>query len=220
MNDAQRQAERERDAMGRRRERANAAVREREREAAAEGMRNYRAGMVEDEQHRARETAAAGMRRLRAQRNIARGPTLIDLDGVEVVPFYSVGPMNIECSNCGCLHFSSERVQGKSTFYDCCCHAKFPDGLTTWPDYPEELADYFIGNYRGKQAFFDHIRAVNNTLALGCFCSHDYKHKSRGPPCKRIYGQTYHTINKQVEALIGTEGRFSLMLICGHMKTI
>jgi hypothetical protein len=118
--------------------------------------------------------------------------------------------MNVECSNCGALHYAAEKVQGKSTFNDCCCHGKFPDGVETWPDYPEELAHYFTGNYdKGKKrAFLDNIRAVNNTLAPGCFCAHTYKHRAgRGPRTQRIYGQTYHTIDEQVENEIEEEGK-------------
>jgi hypothetical protein len=133
------------------------------------------------------------------------------IDGVPVVPFYTVGNMDVECTNCGALHFEGEKTQGKSTFYSCCCHGKFPDEVQTWPDYPEELSQYFTGNHGTgkKRAFLDNIRAVNNTLAPACFCAHTYKHKTgRGPRTQRIYGQTYHTINEQVENEIQEEGKY------------
>jgi len=129
--------------------------------------------------------------------------------GEIVVPFYSVGSMNAECSGCGALHFPSERVQGKSTFYDCCCHGKFPDDVVTWSEYPMELSKYFTASYdrTKKRVFLDNVRAVNNALAPGCFCAHRYKHRTgRGPPTQRIYGQTYHTINEQMESELEEDG--------------
>jgi hypothetical protein len=79
----------------------------------------------------------------------------------------------------------------------------------TWPDYPRELAKFFTGEYdRGKRrVFLDNIRGVNNTLAPGCFCAHSYRHKTPGVPSMRIYGQTYHTINEQIENQMDDKGK-------------
>jgi hypothetical protein len=129
---------------------------------------------------------------------------------VLIVPFYSTGSMNTQCTNCGALHFAAERVQKKTTFNGCCRHGSFPDDVVTWPDYPRQLAKFFIGDYdrRKKRVFLDNIRSVNNALAPGCFCAHSYKHRTPGVPSMRIYGQTYHTINKQVEEQIEDNGNY------------
>lgn len=105
--------------------------------------------------------------------------------------------MNVECSNCGCLHFAEEKVQGKSTFNDCCRHGKFPDTVVTWPPYPDELTHYFVGDYSRaqKNIFLDSTRRINNAFACGCYCSNKYKFKTPGVPCERIYGQVFHRIN-------------------------
>lgn len=119
------------------------------------------------------------------------------IDGVPQVPFYSVGHLDVECSNCGCLHFAAEKVRGKSTFNDCCRHGKFPDTVVTWPPYPDELAHYFIGDYSRaqKNIFLDSTRMLNNAFACGCYCSNKYKFKTPGVPCERIYGQVFHRLN-------------------------
>jgi hypothetical protein len=130
------------------------------------------------------------------------------VDNMPVVPYYSIGSMDAQCTNCGALHFAAERVQKKTTFNDCCRHGSFPDAVVTWPDYPRQLAKFFIGDYdrRKKRVFLDNIRSVNNALAPGCFCAHSYKHRTPGVPSMRIYGQTYHTINEQVEEQIEDNG--------------
>jgi hypothetical protein len=54
--------------------------------------------------------------------------------------------------------------------------------------------------------FLDNVRHVNNALAPGCFCAHSYKYRTPGVPSMRIYGQTYHTINEQLENQLDDEG--------------
>lgn len=153
--------------------------------------------MKQQAESRSRSRAAGG-----------KGPAMEIVNGVLTVPFYSVGSMDTRCSNCGALHFLAERVQKKTTFNDCCRHGSFPDAVETWPDYPRELSKFFIGDYdrRKKRVFLDNTRRVNNALAPGCFCAHSYKHKTPGIPSMRIYGQTYHTINEQVESQMDDKG--------------
>ena len=54
--------------------------------------------------------------------------------------------MNVECSVCTGLHFSEEKVEGKSSFNDCCSHGKCL--LEELPVIPDELQNLFMGSHR------------------------------------------------------------------------
>lgn len=193
--------------------RSNRSADQREAEQASDRVRKFRTKSQKTPEEvsiaRVRNAEIQAEKRRRDRVAGVNGPTVEIVNGASIVPFYSIGSMDIKCSNCGALHFQAERVQKKSTFNDCCRHGCFPRDIITWPDYPRELAKFFTGEYdRGKRrVFLDNIRGVNNTLAPGCFCAHSYKHKTPGVPSMRIYGQTYHTINEQIENQMDDKGK-------------
>jgi hypothetical protein len=53
---------------------------------------------------------------------------------------------HLECSVCTGLHFSEEKVEGKSSFNDCCSHGKCL--LEESPVISEELQNLFMGSHR------------------------------------------------------------------------
>jgi hypothetical protein len=132
------------------------------------------------------------------------------------VEFYSVGSMDVECSHCGALHFAEEKVKGRTTFNDCCRHGTIPAGFPSWPDYPDELKHWFVGDYNAddKWDFLENIRGFNNAFAMASFCCQRYRFRSPWPPCERIYGQTFHFFNQQLMPESESQGRITILTVC------
>ena len=167
-----------------------------------QSKQRQRANMSEVEKAQRRLTDKEAKRnsitkKAQESRDVARALAYGDARGVKE---YRLGSLDQRCSNCNALHWREERVQGKQTFNDCCRHGKIDREFCSWPKYPAVLEFYFTGTYnqRDKRVFLENIRRVNNSFAVGSFCSSQYAYKTNGPPCLRIYGQTFRRINEKL----------------------
>ena len=106
----------------------------------------------------------------------------------ELYKVHDLGPMNIECTSCGALHWEAERT-GKSTNFSMCCE-KGKVSLPPLQDPPEDLAAMFkdkndpmheeiIKNVILYNANFSTASAVADTVVF---------RGGHGPPVYKIHG--------------------------------
>ena len=108
----------------------------------------------------------------------------------------NVGSMNVECRNCGALHWEDERLRSSShrnPKFGTCCHS----GKVSLPplqDPPYALRELFLGNSVQSQEFLDNIRQYNAAFAftsLGVKQDHAIN-QGRGPYVFKIHGELCH----------------------------
>ena len=75
--------------------------------------------------------------RIRKQKKKKQSVRYRAAQSCENVKVHCLGSMNVECTACAGLHFSEEKVKGKSTFNDCCSHGNCL--LEELPVIPDEL---------------------------------------------------------------------------------
>jgi hypothetical protein len=122
-------------------------------------------------------------------------------------PVHNLGNMNIACSDCGALHWMSEKLSGSSRlhlkFGTCCFSGKVQ--IPRLHDPPPEILDFFRGQDDISKNFRNHIRNYNNALAmtsLGCQQDHSINRTGGGPNLFKVQGSLYH----QTGPLIPGEG--------------
>jgi hypothetical protein len=123
-------------------------------------------------------------------------------------PVHDVGGMNIACSDCGALHWLSERLTSSSKirpkFGTCCFSGKVH--LSGLHNPPPELLDLLRGQDHISTDFRNNIRNYNNALAMTSLgCQQDYAINStgQGPYVFKIHGSQYH----HTGPLIPAQGR-------------
>ena len=103
--------------------------------------------------------------------------------------------MEVICSDCGALHWASEKL-ARSTKFGMCCHS----GKIKVPkldDPPPELLHLLSGQEDVCKKFHDHIQNYNSALAmtsLGCNQDTEINRDGGGPFVFRIQGHLYHRI--------------------------
>src|SRR6187401_1703737 len=60
-----------------------------------------------------------------------------------------------------------------------------------------------------RKALLDNLRTINNKFAAGSFKSLKYNHTTPGPPCERIYGQTYRFFNTALTPAVNEDPTFA-----------
>ena len=113
----------------------------------------------------------------------------------EPVQIHSLGPMNIQCSNCHALHFISEKLSNSGVrnprFGMCCLQGQV--NLPPIQQWPRVLQDLF-DDPRDPTEFRKKIRQYNNALAftsLGVDID-DQAIQGSGPRSFRIHGSLHH----------------------------
>ena len=106
---------------------------------------------------------------------------------------HHMGRMDIQCSDCGALHWKSERLAGSSKFGMCCFSGKIKIPRLDNP--PPELLHLLSGQEDLCKKFRDHIRNYNNALAmtsLGCDQDKAINRDGGGPYVFKVQGRLYH----------------------------
>ena len=104
--------------------------------------------------------------------------------------------MDVPCSDCGALHWKSEKLVNSSQihpkFGTCCLSGKIKIDKLHNP--PPELLHLLSGEDAISKQFRDHIRSYNNALAmtsLGCNQVHAVN-QGHGPYVFKVQGRVYH----------------------------
>jgi len=99
---------------------------------------------------------------------------------------YNIGEMNVNCSHCGALRFTSES-------FNCCHNGKV--SLPNLQEYPAQLKRSFDINDHEEAKFREYIRNYNSAFAFASFGANISLPPGRGPYCFRLHGQTYHHVS-------------------------
>ena len=120
-------------------------------------------------------------------------------------PVHNLGDMNIACSDCGALHWLSERLSSSSKihpkFGTCCFSGKVH--LPRLHDPPPELLDLLRGQDHISKDFRNNIRNYNNALAmtsLGCQQDQSVNSTGQGPYLFKVQGSIYHNTGPLIPA--------------------
>jgi hypothetical protein len=106
-----------------------------------------------------------------------------------------MGRMDIQCSDCGALHWESEKLVRSVKFGMCCTSGKIK--IPKLDDPPPELLDLLSRQDDRSKKFRDHIRNYNNALAmtsLGCDQDRQINRDGGGPFVFKVQGRLYHQI--------------------------
>ena len=106
-----------------------------------------------------------------------------------------MGKMDVACSDCGALHWTSEKLANSPKFGMCCYSGKIK--IPKLDDPPPELLHLLAGQEDICKKFRDHIRNYNNALAmtsLGCNQDKEINRDGRGPFVFKVQGRLYHRI--------------------------
>ena len=106
-----------------------------------------------------------------------------------------MGKMDVACSDCGALHWTSEKLANSPKFGMCCYSGKIK--IPKLDDPPPELLHLLTGQEDICKKFRDHIRNYNNALAmtsLGCNQDKEINRDGRGPFVFKVQGRLYHRI--------------------------
>ena len=110
-------------------------------------------------------------------------------------PVHHMGRMDIACSDCGALHWASEKLVNSPKFGMCCNSGKIK--VPRLDDPPPELLHLLSGQEDICKKFRDYIRNYNNALAmtsLGCNQDTEINRDGGGPFVFRVQGRLYHRI--------------------------
>ena len=110
-------------------------------------------------------------------------------------PVHYMGRMDIACSDCGALHWASEKLVNSPKFGMCCNSGKIE--VPRLDDPPPELLHLLSGQEDICKKFHDYIRNYNNALAmtsLGCNQDTEINRDGDGPFVFRVQGRLYHRI--------------------------
>ena len=112
-------------------------------------------------------------------------------------PVHYMGKMEVECPDCGALHWRCEKLkdspQIRPKFGTCCFSGKIQ--LPKIEDPPVELLNYLRGDDPISKGFRDNIRQYNNALAmtsLGCNQDHSINTAGGGPWVFKVQGRLCH----------------------------
>ncbi len=115
---------------------------------------------------------------------------------VEPVEIHYLGQMNVECPDCGALHFMSEKLTKSSQinpkFGVCCLQGQI--ALRPFHPMPHDLENLFCGVSPYSDGFKANIRNYNSALAftsLGVKIDESVT-RSSGPYCFKIHGELCH----------------------------
>ena len=120
---------------------------------------------------------------------------------IEPVELHSLGPMNIQCSNCHALHFISEKLSSSGVrnprFGICCLQGQVNlPHIEQWPRALQELFD----DPQDCRQFKKKIHQYNNTLAftsMGTNMDNDTI-QGFGPASFRIHGALHHLMGSLI----------------------
>jgi hypothetical protein len=122
-------------------------------------------------------------------------------------PVHNLENMDIPCSDCGALHWKSEKLssspQIRPKFGTCCFSGKVQ--IHRLHDLPLKLLDLFRGQDDISKNFRQHIRNYNSALAmtsLGCQQNHAINRAGAGPYVFKVQGSLYH----ETGSLMGGQG--------------
>ena len=104
-----------------------------------------------------------------------------------------MGKMDVVCSDCGALHWESERLVSTHKFGLCCFSGKIK--IPRLDDPPSELLRLLSGQDDRAKKFRDRIRNYNNALAmtsLGCDQNGAINRDGGGPYVFKVQGRLYH----------------------------
>ena len=106
---------------------------------------------------------------------------------------HNMGKMDVVCSDCGALHWASERLVNSPGFGMCCFSGKVK--IPRLEDPPPELLHLLYGREDLCKKFRDHIHNYNNALAmtsLGCDQDRAINREGGGPFVFKVQGRLYH----------------------------
>jgi hypothetical protein len=114
-----------------------------------------------------------------------------------------MGKMDVECSDCGALHWMSEKLVNSSVgspkFGKCCYSGKIKIPRLDNP--PPELLHLLSSQEDLCKKFREHIRNYNNGLAmtsLGCDQDRAINRDGGGPYVFKVQGRLYHQIGSLI----------------------
>jgi hypothetical protein len=111
-------------------------------------------------------------------------------------PVHYMGKMEVQCSDCGALHWMCERLSNKSKrnpkFGMCCFQGKIK--LPQLDNPPPELLNLLSAQDDISKKFRDHIRTYNNALAMTSLgCNQDRAiNNGGGPYVFKVQGRLCH----------------------------
>ncbi|ETW86321.1 hypothetical protein HETIRDRAFT_425208 [Heterobasidion irregulare TC 32-1] len=109
---------------------------------------------------------------------------------------YSVGHMDVECSHCKALHFSSEKLSSSTRnhirFGMCCLQGQIR--LPVLLDPPQTLRNLLCGDTENAKSFRLNIRQYNSAFAFTSIAAKlsDHVTTTSGPYAFKIHGELYH----------------------------
>ncbi|ETW82374.1 hypothetical protein HETIRDRAFT_416578 [Heterobasidion irregulare TC 32-1] len=109
---------------------------------------------------------------------------------------YSVGHMDVECSHCKALHFSSEKLSSSThnhiRFGMCCLQGQIR--LPVLLDPPQTLRDLLCGDTENAKSFRLNIRQYNSAFAFNSIAAKlsDHVTTTSGPYAFKIHREIYH----------------------------
>jgi hypothetical protein len=137
------------------------------------------------------------------------------------VPEFTVGPMNVECTECHSLNFAGERTGGDSNVFTLCCQ-KGKVNLEPLHQTPELIENWLTEYPPGEEAkyFKDNIMRLNANLAFASRqANYDYL-IGRGPYCMRIHGMIYHHLSSLRPREGGSRRYAQLYILDNEQATI
>ncbi|ETW86527.1 hypothetical protein HETIRDRAFT_307199 [Heterobasidion irregulare TC 32-1] len=109
---------------------------------------------------------------------------------------YSVGHMDVECSHCKALHFSSKKLSFSTRnhirFGMCCLQGQIR--LPVLLDPPQTLRNLLCGDTENAKSFRLNIRQYNSAFAFTSIAAKlsDHVTTTSGPYAFKIHGELYH----------------------------
>ncbi|EPB71688.1 hypothetical protein ANCCEY_09207 [Ancylostoma ceylanicum] len=172
------------------RRRSNAVARDEERGRNAQRQLALRARETSTDRHRrqvlARDAAVRRADQLRmASAGVARRAAEWPL------PHY-LGPMDVECSNCGAKHFAQARISSNGHSFNACCNFGRVS-IRMFEMFPTEIQSLLEGQDERCKHFRAMIRNYNSVLAMASMTATVDTPSGVGPYCFRIHGQVYHS---------------------------
>lgn len=139
---------------------------------------------------RRRQQNRESQQRTRSSRRLAQHLASIQTSSRELHSLeHSCGAMDVECENCGALHFLDEKMQDGS-FRNCCHKGKV---RLIRPEYPMTLRALLeASNDPRFRKFQQQIRSYNSAFAFASMGAQIEELAGNGPYCFRVHGQVYH----------------------------
>ncbi|ETW84686.1 hypothetical protein HETIRDRAFT_314300, partial [Heterobasidion irregulare TC 32-1] len=109
---------------------------------------------------------------------------------------YSVGHMDVECSHCKALHFSSEKLSSSTRNHIRfgMCYLQGQIRLPVLLDPPQTLRNLLCGDTENAKSFRLNIRQYNSAFAFTSIAAKlsDHVTTTSGPYAFKIHGELYH----------------------------